>query len=64
MPAFAIVTRAVFQAGMSWAFIDARWERYVAEFDFRYSDRVRLGVDDAQRTMTALRGIYKRPATV
>ena len=29
----AIVTRAVFQAGMSWAFIDARWERYVAEFD-------------------------------
>ena len=29
----AIVTRAVFQAGLSWAFIDARWERYVAEFD-------------------------------
>jgi 3-methyladenine DNA glycosylase Tag len=29
----AIVTRAVFQAGMSWAFIHARWERYVAEFD-------------------------------
>ncbi len=29
----AIITRAVFQAGLSWAFIDARWERYVAEFD-------------------------------
>ncbi len=29
----AIVTRAIFQAGLSWAFIDARWERYVAEFD-------------------------------
>jgi len=29
----AIMTRAVFQAGLSWAFIGARWERYVAEFD-------------------------------
>ena len=29
----AIISRAVFQAGMSWAFIHARWERYVAEFD-------------------------------
>ncbi len=29
----AIITRAVFQAGLSWAFIDARWERYVAAFD-------------------------------
>jgi len=29
----AIITRAIFQAGLSWAFIDARWERYLAEFD-------------------------------
>ena len=29
----AIITRAIFQAGLSWAFLDARWERYVAEFD-------------------------------
>ncbi len=29
----AIITQAMFQAGLSWAFIDARWERYVAEFD-------------------------------
>ncbi len=29
----AIITQAIFQAGLSWAFIDARWERYVAEFD-------------------------------
>jgi len=29
----AIITQAIFQAGLSWAFIDARWDRYVAEFD-------------------------------
>ncbi len=29
----AIITRAIFQAGLSWAFIDARWDRYLAEFD-------------------------------
>jgi len=36
------------------------WEkhlhRYVAEFDFRYSNRVRLGVDDTERTHRAIRG--------
>ena len=29
----AIITRAVMQAGMSWAFIDARWENYVHAFE-------------------------------
>jgi 3-methyladenine DNA glycosylase Tag len=29
----AIITRAVMQAGMSWAFIDARWESYVTAFE-------------------------------
>jgi 3-methyladenine DNA glycosylase Tag len=29
----AVITQAIFQAGLSWAFIDARWVRYVAEFD-------------------------------
>lgn len=42
--------------------------RYVAEFDFRYNNRVRLGVDDAQRARNALLGIvgkrltYRQPA--
>lgn len=31
--------------------------RYLAEFDFRYNHRVKLGVDDLQRTDNALRGI-------
>ena len=37
--------------------------RYVAEFDFRYSNRVKLGVDDKQRTVTALRGIVGKRLT-
>jgi transposase-like protein len=30
--------------------------RYLAEFDFRYSNRVKLGVDDTERTRRAIRG--------
>ena len=30
--------------------------RYLAEFDFRYSNRVRLGVDDVERTNRAFKG--------
>jgi hypothetical protein len=37
--------------------------RYVAEFDFRYNHRVKLGVDDAQRTQSALRGIVGKRLT-
>ncbi len=29
----AVITRAVMQAGLSWAFIDARWDDYVAAFE-------------------------------
>jgi transposase-like protein len=31
--------------------------RYMAEFDFRYSNRLALGVDDQERAMTALLGV-------
>ena len=37
--------------------------RYVAEFDFRYSNRVRLGVNDVERTLIALRGIEGKRLT-
>lgn len=30
--------------------------RYLAEFDFRYSNRVKLGIEDIERTTLALRG--------
>lgn len=36
---------------------EAHLSRYLAEFDFRYSNRVALGVDDTARTNEALRGI-------
>jgi transposase-like protein len=31
--------------------------RYMAEFDFRYSNRIKLGVDDLERTSRAISGI-------
>lgn len=37
--------------------------RYLAEFDFRYSHRVRLGVDDAQRAERTLKGIVGKRLT-
>lgn len=37
--------------------------RYLAEFDFRYNNRVKLGMDDAQRTAHALRGIVGKRLT-
>jgi transposase-like protein len=36
---------------------EAHLKRYLAEFDFRYSNRVALGVNDTMRTNEALRGI-------
>jgi hypothetical protein len=32
-------------------------KRYLAEFDFRYNERMALGVSDEARTTKALRGI-------
>jgi acyl-CoA thioesterase FadM len=36
---------------------------YLAEFDFRYSNRVRLGIDDVQRTEIAIKGIKGKRLT-
>jgi transposase-like protein len=38
-------------------------KRYLAEFDFRYNERVALGVDDADRTRKALSGIVGKRLT-
>ncbi len=57
---------SVFKRGMKGIYqhcSEKHLHRYVAEFDFRYSSRVRLGVDDAQRTVTALRGIVGKRLT-
>ena len=42
---------------------DACLHRYVAEFDFRYNNRVRLGVDDALRTDNASKRIVGKRLT-
>jgi transposase-like protein len=42
---------------------EAHLNRYLSEFDFRYNNRVALGVDDAERTTRALRGIEGKRLT-
>ena len=37
--------------------------RYLAEFDFRYSNRAKLGVDDTQRAARALIGVKGKRLT-
>ena len=37
--------------------------RYLSEFDFRYSNRIALGVDDAERSERAIRGAVGRRLT-
>jgi ISXO2-like transposase domain len=37
--------------------------RYLAEFDFRYSNRIRLGVNDVQRADRALKGVVGKRLT-
>jgi hypothetical protein len=37
--------------------------RYLAEFDFRYGNRMKLGVDDVARAMLALKGIAGKRLT-
>lgn len=42
---------------------EAHLARYLAEFDFRYSNRSGLGIDDATRTQEALKGIAGKRLT-
>ena len=37
--------------------------RYLAEFDFRMSNRARLGVDDEARTSRAIKGVSGKRLT-
>ncbi|MGA9866371.1 MAG: IS1595 family transposase [Acetobacteraceae bacterium] len=57
---------SVFKRGMKGVYqhcAEKHLHRYVAEFDFRYNNRICLGVDDAKRTDNALRGIVGRRLT-
>ncbi len=52
---FSILKRGV--VGVYHHVSEAHLSRYLAEFDFRYSNRIALGVDDEMRSDEALRGI-------
>lgn len=63
---FSIFKRGV--TGVYHSISEAHLHRYLAEFDFRYSNRSKLGVEDAERAALALKGIegkrltYNQPA--
>ncbi len=50
---------SIFKRGMKGVYqhcSEQHLHRYLAEFDFRYSNRVAVGVDDLMRTMRAIKG--------
>lgn len=57
---------SIFKRGMKGVYqhcSEKHLHRYVAEFDFRYNNRVRLGIEDEQRTDNALAGAKGRRLT-
>ena len=57
---------SIFMRGMKGVYqhcSEKHLHRYLAEFDFRYSNRVRLGVDDVERTARAVKGIVGKRLT-
>ena len=58
---FSILKRGVY--GVYQHVSEAHLPRYLAEFDFRYSNRERLGVDDVNRASLALKGAKGRRLT-
>jgi transposase-like protein len=56
----------VFKRGMKGTYqhcAERHLHRYLAEFDFRYANRVKVGVDDAARAERALQGIVGKRLT-
>jgi transposase-like protein len=57
---------SIFKRGMKGVYQHCKEKhlhRYLAEFDFRYSNRVRLGIDDVERTARAVKGIVGKRLT-
>ena len=57
---------SIFKRGMKGVYqhcSEKHLHRYLAEFDFRYNNRVRLGVDDTERTAKALQGVVGKRLT-
>jgi transposase-like protein len=58
---FSILKRAIY--GTYHHVSQRHLKRYLAEFDFKYNERIALGVDDEARTMKALSGIVGKRLT-
>jgi transposase-like protein len=58
---FSILKRGIY--GVYQHVSEHHLKRYLAEFDFRYNERVALGVDDAERMRKALVGIVGKHLT-
>jgi transposase-like protein len=57
---------SIFKRGMKGVYqhcSEKHLHRYLAEFDFRYNNRVRLGVNDGERAVLAMKGIEGRRLT-
>jgi transposase-like protein len=57
---------SVFKRGMKGVYQhcgEHHLHRYVAEFDFRYNNRIKLGIDDAVRADRALQGVKGKRLT-
>ena len=57
---------SIFKRGMKGVYqhcAEKHLHRYLAEFDFRYSNRVKLGVDDVERTSRAIEGVRGKRLT-
>ena len=57
---------SIFKRGMKGVYQhcdSSHLQRYLAEFDFRYSNRAKLEIDDAERTVKALKGIEGKRLT-
>jgi transposase-like protein len=58
---FSILKRGIY--GVYQHVSEAHLHRYLAEFDFRYSNRAKLGVTDGERAARALKGIRGKRLT-
>ncbi len=58
---FSILKRGVY--GVYQHVSAAHLQRYLAEFDFRYSNRSKLGIEDAERTQIAVKGAKNKRLT-
>jgi transposase-like protein len=57
---------SIFKRGMKGVYqhcSEKHLHRYLSEFDFRYSNRIKLGIDDAARADIALKGIVGKRLT-